>query len=128
MKLRKDRMGKCLLILLTISSPYTLSAQERSKLYFAYSADSLKAGLEPPQERGSVGITDCDSDFDGALWGTLIGLSPVAIAIISTDPEPTGMLIAGIVGAIAGFWIGLAVDSAHPDDCDVQERRSARAG
>lgn len=66
-----------------------------------------------------------DSDADGALMGVLIGGSPILLAfLLSDDSSPdggTGLYLAalGAVGAIVGFWAGLAVDSAR---CDGERR------
>ena len=55
----------------------------------------------------------CDSDWDGAFIGGGIGVSPLIFAaFFSEGGEPGAWYILGFVGGIAGFWGGLAVDSA----------------
>lgn len=113
-----------LLTILMICFPSSLSSQERGELYFAAQENSSDSSLSSGQRNifiASDEVDGCDNDFDGALWGTLIGLSPVAVAILTTDnpgDEAAGTLVLGIIGGIAGFWIGLAVDSAS---CKPQE-------
>jgi hypothetical protein len=56
---------------------------------------------------------ECDSDWDGAFLGAAIGLSPIVWSVLTSRPgddAPLGLKL-GVVGGIAGFWIGLAVDS-----------------
>lgn len=60
----------------------------------------------------------CDSDWDGALLGAAIGVSPMLIGSLSHGPGdgvPLGFQL-GFVGGIAGFWIGLAIDSRNCED------------
>ena len=57
----------------------------------------------------------CDSDWDGAAVAGLIGVSPLFLAALLSDnvEGSTGWLLLGLVGGIAGFWGGLAIDSAR---------------
>ena len=58
---------------------------------------------------------ECDSDWDGALLGGAIGISPLLIGSLSHGPGdgvPLGFKL-GFIGGIAGFWIGLAIDSRN---------------
>ncbi len=57
----------------------------------------------------------CDSDWDGAAMAGLIGVSPLFFTALLTDnvEGSTGWLLLGVTGGIAGFWRGLAVDSAR---------------
>lgn len=68
--------------------------------------------------RDSLAVTtDCDTDFDGAVLGSAIGSIPVWVTFIGgTDESEAGMFILGVIGAVAGFWIGLAVDSTDCED------------
>ena len=57
----------------------------------------------------------CDSDWDGALLGAAIGVSPLLIGSLSHGPGdgvPLGFKL-GFIGGIAGFWIGLGIDSRN---------------
>lgn len=57
----------------------------------------------------------CDSDWDGALLGAAIGISPLVYSIFTAgegDDVPLGVKL-GFVGGIAGFWAGLAIDSRN---------------
>lgn len=63
---------------------------------------------------------ECDSDLDGALLGAAIGLSPFVVSLFTAGPGdgvPLGFKL-GFVGGIAGFWVGLGLDSRV---CDVPE-------
>lgn len=58
---------------------------------------------------------ECDSDWDGAFLGAAIGLSPLVWSIATHGPGdgvPLGFKL-GFVGGIAGFWIGLGLDSRN---------------
>lgn len=83
----------------------------------SYSTDYSTEGASTPERlAGKATVSDevCDSDWDGAAIGAAIGVSPMILSIlISDDVEgSTGWLLLGAVGGIAGFWAGLAIDSA----------------
>lgn len=65
-----------------------------------------------PVDRGA---RECDSDWDGAFLGAAIGISPLVFSILTKGPgddAPLGVKL-GFVGGIAGFWIGLGIDSRN---------------
>jgi imidazolonepropionase-like amidohydrolase len=71
--------------------------------------------VEPTPAPSNEPVSDaCDSDWDGAAMAGLIGVSPLFFtALLSDNVEgSTGWLLLGVTGGIAGFWGGLAIDSA----------------
>lgn len=67
------------------------------------------AEISPP----TLEPAGCDSDLDGALYGTLAGAAPGLLWVI-TSPEGEARLVPTIAmmgGAFIGFWAGLAIDS-----------------
>lgn len=83
-------------------------------------ADSLDQGMQD-----SLAVSpDCDMDLDGAVLGSAIGSIPVWVTFIGgVDESEAGMFILGVIGAVAGFWIGLAADST---DCEDPRARRSR--
>lgn len=67
----------------------------------------------PVSERGTS--SECDGDWDGAFLGAAIGMSPLVVSLFTSGPGdgvPLGFKL-GFVGGIAGFWIGLGLDSRN---------------
>lgn len=78
-----------------------------------------RAGIaqeESPIRTEPAVTAECDSDLDGAFLFAAIGSSPIVVGLLGgSDSDPSaGWLLLGVVGGIAGFWGGLAYDSA---DC-----------
>jgi hypothetical protein len=64
-------------------------------------------------QAGTHNARECDPDWDGALLGGAIGISPLVFSMFTAgegDGVPLGFKI-GFIGGIAGFWGGLAIDS-----------------
>lgn len=82
---------------------------------------------EADSNRGGHFIDDCDNDFDGAIIGGLIGGSPAILALVLAGNDNTGgekyitLAYVGFLGGIAGFIIGLGVDSARCNGIDLSE-------
>lgn len=74
--------------------------------------------------RNGADDDSCDSDWDGAFKGAAFGTIPglAVLSFIANDEmEELGAMMTVFVGSVAGFWVGLAVDSA---DCEVREAGS----
>jgi hypothetical protein len=62
---------------------------------------------------------ECDNDLDGAIVGGLIGGSTAILALVLAGIDDAGgeqyipLFGVGVLGGIAGFWIGVGIDSAH---------------
>lgn len=66
------------------------------------------------------GAGTCDGDFDGAFLGAIVGVVPGLLVSLDAPPEyGNGGPLLMLVGAIAGFWGGLAYDSM---DCEEAGR------
>jgi hypothetical protein len=85
-----------------------------------------------PAQADSVGKVErfgneCDNDLDGAIIGGLIGGSPAILAFVLAGNDDTGgekyipLAYVGLLGGIAGFIIGLGVDSADCSSMNLSE-------
>lgn len=84
--------------------------------------DPIRVVLGPDSDsegEGTLLTRECDTDIDGAILGGLIGGSPAIVAFVLAGKDDTGgekyipLAYVGFLGGIAGFFIGLGVDSAR---------------
>jgi hypothetical protein len=84
-------------------------------MIFGLGSGCASAPLVRIDQQGSQSVQECDPDWDGAFLGAAIGISPLVVSVFTAgegDGVPLGFKL-GFVGAIAGLWTGLALDSRN---------------
>lgn len=72
------------------------------------------ARARPPARTVALPDRECDDATNGALIGAAIGAVPfVALLVPPEGEQDIPYMVAGSIGAIVGFWIGIGVDEAH---------------